>query len=119
MNSLWVQWAWTCLLCLSGSYGDLLDYVIFAVLIFYILTIVGLFVLRVTQPRHATSLQGVWLPGSAGAVYRDGDVGFCCTLAIQTSIHLAGPDPGSARGTGVSGVATSRIESRCKRAVRA
>ncbi len=50
VNSLWVQWGWTCLLCLSGSYGNLLDYVIFAVLIFYILTIVGLFVLRRTQP---------------------------------------------------------------------
>jgi APA family basic amino acid/polyamine antiporter len=50
VNSLWVQWAWTCLLCLSGSYGQLLDYVIFAVLVFYILTIVGLFVLRRTQP---------------------------------------------------------------------
>jgi APA family basic amino acid/polyamine antiporter len=49
-NSLWMQWAWTCLLCLSGSYGQLLDYVIFAVLVFYILTIVGLFVLRRTQP---------------------------------------------------------------------
>jgi APA family basic amino acid/polyamine antiporter len=49
-NSLWVQCAWTCLLCLSGSYGQLLDYVIFAVLVFYILTIVGLFVLRRTQP---------------------------------------------------------------------
>ena len=48
-NSLWLQWGWTCLLCLSGSYGNLLDYVIFAVLIFYILTIVGLFVLRRTQ----------------------------------------------------------------------
>jgi APA family basic amino acid/polyamine antiporter len=50
VNSLWVQWAWTCLLCLSGSYGQLLDYVIFAVLIFYILTIGGLFVLRRTRP---------------------------------------------------------------------
>jgi len=50
VNSLWVQWAWSCLLCLSGSYGQLLDYVIFAVLIFYILTIVGLFVLRRTRP---------------------------------------------------------------------
>ena len=50
VNSLWVQWAWTCLLCLSGSYGQLLDYVIFAVLVFYILTIVGLFVLRRTEP---------------------------------------------------------------------
>ncbi len=50
VNSLWVQWAWTCLLCLSGSYGQLLDYVIFAVLVFYILTIGGLFVLRRTRP---------------------------------------------------------------------
>jgi APA family basic amino acid/polyamine antiporter len=49
-NSLWMQWAWTCLLCLSGSYGQLLDYVIFAVLVFYILTIAGLFVLRCTRP---------------------------------------------------------------------
>ncbi len=49
-NSLWIQWTWTCLLCLSGSYGQLLDYVIFAVLVFYILTITGLFVLRHTRP---------------------------------------------------------------------
>jgi APA family basic amino acid/polyamine antiporter len=50
VNSLWLQCLWTCLLCLSGSYGQLLDYVIFAVLIFYILTIFGLFVLRRTRP---------------------------------------------------------------------
>src|ERR1700723_1707189 len=50
VNSLWVQWAWTCLLCLSGSYGQLLDYVIFAALAFYLLTVVGLFVLRRTRP---------------------------------------------------------------------
>ena len=49
-TSLWMQWGWTCLLCLSGSYGQLLDYVIFAVLVFYILTIFGLFVLRRTRP---------------------------------------------------------------------
>jgi APA family basic amino acid/polyamine antiporter len=48
--SLVVQAVWTCLLCLSGSYGQLLDYIIFAVLVFYILTIVGLFVLRVKRP---------------------------------------------------------------------
>ncbi len=49
-NSLWMQCAWACLLCLSGQYGNLLDYVIFAVLVFYVLTIAGLFVLRRTQP---------------------------------------------------------------------
>jgi len=50
VNSLWVQCVWACLLCISGSYGQLLDYVIFAVLVFYILTIIGLFVLRRTRP---------------------------------------------------------------------
>ena len=48
--SLMVQMVWTCVLCISGSYGQLLDYIIFAVLVFYVLTIVGLFVLRKTHP---------------------------------------------------------------------
>jgi len=48
--ALVVQCIWAVLLTLSGSYNDLLDYVIFAVLVFYILTIAGLFVLRRTQP---------------------------------------------------------------------
>ncbi|MGD0200462.1 MAG: amino acid permease [Bryobacteraceae bacterium] len=48
--SLVVQCAWACLLTLSGTYSDLLDYVIFAVLLFYILTIAGVFVLRRTRP---------------------------------------------------------------------
>jgi APA family basic amino acid/polyamine antiporter len=47
---LLVQAAWTVVLCVSGSYSQLLDYIIFAVLVFYILTIVGLFVLRFKQP---------------------------------------------------------------------
>ena len=47
---LMVQACWTALLCVSGSYSQLLDYIIFAVLLFYILTIVGLFVLRVKRP---------------------------------------------------------------------
>jgi APA family basic amino acid/polyamine antiporter len=49
--ALIIQGVWTCFLALSGSYGQLLDYIIFAVLVFYILTIFGLFVLRVKQPR--------------------------------------------------------------------
>jgi basic amino acid/polyamine antiporter, APA family len=62
VNSLWVQWAWTCLLCLSGSYGQLLDYVIFAVLVFYILTITGLFVLRRTRPEAARPYKAFGYP---------------------------------------------------------
>jgi APA family basic amino acid/polyamine antiporter len=48
--SLAMQCVWAVLLTLSGSYNDLLDYVIFAVLLFYILTIAGIFVLRRSRP---------------------------------------------------------------------
>lgn len=44
------QGIWASLLCLSGSYGDLLDYCTFSSLIFYIITIAGLFVLRKKMP---------------------------------------------------------------------
>jgi APA family basic amino acid/polyamine antiporter len=50
--ALVVQGIWACLLCLSGKYGELLDYVVIAVLIFYILTILGIFILRRGRP-HA------------------------------------------------------------------
>lgn len=44
------QGIWAAILCLSGSYGDLLDYCTFSSLIFYIITITGLFVLRKKMP---------------------------------------------------------------------
>lgn len=47
---LWIQCIWASVLCLSGKYGDLLDYVVMAVLIFYILTILGIFILRKKRP---------------------------------------------------------------------
>jgi APA family basic amino acid/polyamine antiporter len=62
VNSLWVQCIWTCLLCLSGSYSQLLDYVIFAVLIFYILTIAGLFVLRRNRPEAQRPYRAIGYP---------------------------------------------------------
>jgi basic amino acid/polyamine antiporter, APA family len=48
--ALVIQGVWCSVLCLSGTYGQLLDFLIFAVLIFYILTLGGLFVLRVKRP---------------------------------------------------------------------
>lgn len=48
--ALWVQCIWACLLCLSGKYGLLLDYVVFITLLFYILTILAVFRLRKTRP---------------------------------------------------------------------
>ncbi len=49
-SGLWLQMAWASLLTLSGTYGNLLDYVVFAALLFYVLTVVGLFILRRTRP---------------------------------------------------------------------
>jgi APA family basic amino acid/polyamine antiporter len=48
--ALWAQGVWASLLCLTGRYGDLLDFVIIIVLIFYILTIIGIFILRKKLP---------------------------------------------------------------------
>jgi basic amino acid/polyamine antiporter, APA family len=49
-KSLWYQCIWTCLLCLSGKYGDLLDYVTFVVLLFYGMAVYAVFVLRKKYP---------------------------------------------------------------------
>ncbi len=48
--ALVAQALWAMLLCLTGTYGQLLDYVIFAALIFYLLTTLALFNFRRTQP---------------------------------------------------------------------
>lgn len=48
--ALWVQAVWASGLCLSGTYGDLLNYCTFASLLFYIVTIAGIFVLRRKEP---------------------------------------------------------------------
>ena len=49
-KSLTFQMVWASLLCFTGSYSDLLDYIMFAVMIFYVLTVSGLFVLRKKRP---------------------------------------------------------------------
>ena len=59
---LFVQACWTALLCISGSYSQLLDYIIFAVLVFYILTIAGLFVLRVKRPETPRPYRAIGYP---------------------------------------------------------
>jgi APA family basic amino acid/polyamine antiporter len=73
--SLVLQCIWACLLTLSGRYGDLLDYVIFAVLLFYMLTIAGIFVLRRTRPEMERPYRALGYPvlpalyiGTAGLI---------------------------------------------------
>jgi len=60
--ALVIQCIWASLLCLSGSYGDLLDYVVFAVLLFYILTIAGIFILRRTKPDAERPYKAIGYP---------------------------------------------------------
>jgi APA family basic amino acid/polyamine antiporter len=60
--ALVIQGIWTILLTLSGQYSDLLDYVIFAVLLFYILTIAGLFVLRRKRPDMERPYRAIGYP---------------------------------------------------------
>ena len=60
--SLVIQAVWTCFLCASGSYGQLLDYIICAELVFYILTIASVFVLRVRRPDALRPYRAVGYP---------------------------------------------------------
>lgn len=65
--ALVVQALWTCVLCLSGTYSQLLDYVIFAAVLFYMLTAIGLFALRVRRPGAERPVKAVgypWLPAA-------------------------------------------------------
>jgi APA family basic amino acid/polyamine antiporter len=60
--ALIVQCVWASLLCLSGTYSQLLDFLIFAVVIFYILTLTGLFVLRWKRPDMPRPYRAIGYP---------------------------------------------------------
>ena len=62
-----IQAVWISVLCVSGTYSQLLDYVIFAAVLFYMLTAVGLFALRVRRPHAERPVRAPgypWLPGA-------------------------------------------------------
>ncbi len=88
--ALWVQAIWASGLCLSGRYGDLLNYTTFASLLFYIVTIAGLFVLRRKEPNAERPYKAFlypWLP----ALYIISALAFCANLLISTPVYtLAG-----------------------------
>lgn len=78
-NALVFQCVWASLLALSGSYGDLLDYVMFAVILFYILTIAGIFILRKKRPDLHRPYKALGYP-VIPAVYILLATGFCVSL---------------------------------------
>ncbi len=79
--ALWIQFIWSALLCLSGKYGDLLDYVMFSVMLFYILTIGGLFILRNKKP-DADRPYKAWGYPVVPAVYLFLATAFCINLLV-------------------------------------
>lgn len=84
--ALWVQCAWASLLCLSGRYGDLLEYTMFASLLFYIVTIVGLFVLRKREP-EADRPYRAWGYPVLPALYVLAAGAFCLNLLWSKPVY--------------------------------
>lgn len=81
-----LQGLWSVLLIFSGTYNDLLDYVIFAVLVFYVLTVVGLFILRRTQPNLERPYKAFGYP-VIPAVYVVLCAVICVTLLIVKPVY--------------------------------
>ena len=75
--ALVVQSIWTAILCLTGTYGQLLNYVIFAALLFYAFTTAGLFVLRSKRPDAERPYRAVGYP-VLPALY----IGLCCAVML-------------------------------------
>ncbi|MDB5129505.1 APC family permease [Mucilaginibacter sp.] len=78
---LWIQAIVASLLCLSGRYGDLLDMISFVVVIFYMLTIAGIFILRVKRPDVERPYKAIGYP-ILPAIYIIMGTAFCILLCI-------------------------------------
>lgn len=78
---LWLQCLVASVLCLSGRYGDLLDMISFVVVIFYVLTIIGIYILRVKRPELERPYKAFGYP-FLPAVYILMGICFCTLLII-------------------------------------
>jgi APA family basic amino acid/polyamine antiporter len=79
--ALWAQCVVASLLCLSGKYGDLLDMVSFVVVIFYVLTIFGIFILRKKRPEMERPYKAIGYP-ILPFIYILMGISFCVLLFI-------------------------------------
>lgn len=78
---LWLQCLVASVLCLSGRYGDLLDMISFVVVIFYVLTIIGIYILRIKRPDAERPYRAFGYP-FLPAVYILMGICFCTLLII-------------------------------------
>lgn len=79
--ALWLQCAMASILCLSGRYGDLLDMITFIAVLFYVLTILGVFILRTKKPNAERPYKAVGYP-VLPALYIIMGTAFCVLLII-------------------------------------
>jgi len=84
--ALWAQCVVASILCLSGKYGDLLDMVSFVVVIFYVLTIIGIFILRRKRPEMERPYKAFGYP-LLPAIYILMGTAFCIALIFQKPIY--------------------------------
>jgi basic amino acid/polyamine antiporter, APA family len=84
--ALWIQCLVACLLCLSGKYGDLLDMISFVVVLFYAITIAGIFRLRKTMPNVARPYKALGYP-VLPAIYIVLAVVFCYFLIVMKPLY--------------------------------
>ncbi|MBS1739476.1 MAG: amino acid permease [Bacteroidetes bacterium] len=77
--ALWAQFVVASILCLSGRYGDLLDMISFVVVIFYVLTIAGIFILRKRKPEQVRPYKAFGYP-FLPLLYILMGIGFCALL---------------------------------------
>jgi len=82
---LWIQAIVASVLCLSGKYGDLLDMISFVVVIFYVLTIFGIYILRVKRPDAERPYKAFGYP-VLPAIYILMGLVFCVLLIIYKPI---------------------------------
>ncbi|HXR82744.1 MAG TPA: amino acid permease [Hanamia sp.] len=85
-RALWAQAIVASVLCLSGGYNDLLDMIAFVVVIFYVLTIIGIFVLRKTRPDIERPYKVFGYPFLPGLYIILGTV-FCVFLIIFKPLY--------------------------------
>jgi APA family basic amino acid/polyamine antiporter len=83
---LWIQALVASILCLSGKYGDLLDMISFVAVLFYVLTILGIFILRKRSPEIERPYKAFGYP-VLPAIYILMGIAFCILLIIYKSTY--------------------------------
>ena len=84
--SLWIQCVFACIWSVSGKYGDLLDMISFVAVMFYMLTIIGIFILRKNKPHAERPYKAFGYPVMP-VLYILMGLAFCILLIIYKPLY--------------------------------